>query len=109
MDNVCGTLTAESSFLNEAKNTKFARVSVIWIHLLWLESSPQEHLENDDTYVPAVYDELTTDRVLTMEWIDGVKVLPLLSCDVFLHCVLRSPTPRLLRGRASRLPMRSTS
>ncbi len=36
--------------------------------------SVQAQVEDDNTYVPEVYDAYTTSRVMTMEWIDGVKV-----------------------------------
>ncbi len=34
----------------------------------------QAQVEDENTYVPEVYDAYTTSRVMTMEWIDGIKV-----------------------------------
>jgi predicted unusual protein kinase regulating ubiquinone biosynthesis (AarF/ABC1/UbiB family) len=60
---VVASLNDESNFLIEAENTKKA-------------SRLLEHQMGDrgPSYVPQVYDDYTTEKVLTMEWIDGVKI-----------------------------------
>ena len=60
VDQVCEQVTKESDFLQEAENTMRAREDLVGIM--------------PDTYVPFIYPELTTKRVMTVEWIDGVKL-----------------------------------
>jgi aarF domain-containing kinase len=56
-------LLLECDFQNEAKNSKdMARL---------IRSEPRLR---DRVYIPKVYDELTTQRVMTAEWIEGVRM-----------------------------------
>ncbi|MES1910926.1 MAG: hypothetical protein MHM6MM_003444 [Cercozoa sp. M6MM] len=55
----------ESDFLNEARNGELAREQ-------FNEPSFRMHKE---VHVPVVHHDLTTRRVLTCEWIDGIKLL----------------------------------
>eukprot|EP00056_Hartaetosiga_gracilis_P004992 m.80144 g.80144 ORF g.80144 m.80144 type:complete len:524 (-) comp12005_c0_seq1:4013-5584(-) len=59
VDNVCESLTREGDFLSEAVFTKQARDDMTNV---------------PNAYVPFIYDDLTTTRVMVMEWIDGVKL-----------------------------------
>lgn len=59
VDSVCESIRNEADFRVEAQNADRAR----------------ENLPKSTTaYVPIVYKDLTTKRVLTMEWVDGVKI-----------------------------------
>jgi aarF domain-containing kinase len=51
-------VTSESDFRCEAEYTRRSG----------------ELLEDDTGYVPEIYNDLTTSRVMVMEWIDGVKI-----------------------------------
>lgn len=53
------SLTRELNFLQEARNAE--RVAAMFSH-------------DKRVKIPAVYGDLTSERVLTMEWIDGVKL-----------------------------------
>ncbi|KAJ1551591.1 hypothetical protein HK096_007512 [Nowakowskiella sp. JEL0078] len=52
----------ETDFLNEARNCKEAAKL--------LEENP---VVADRAYIPKVFDDFTSGRVLTMEWIDGIR------------------------------------
>lgn len=56
----------EADFENEARNAKKA-----WKHL------QEEKSLKDRIYVPKVYDEYTSKRVLVCEWVDGIKLTDL--------------------------------
>jgi len=53
------TIRSEMDFIREGRN---------------IERFRRNFAEDDTVYVPAVFWELTTERVLTMEYIDGIKV-----------------------------------
>ena len=38
-------------------------------------------MNRQDVYVPLVEDELTRERVLVMEWMDGVKITEIKSAE----------------------------
>lgn len=59
VDNVDENIRWEADFLHEANNMELARRDFSSF--------------GDQVHVPTVYHDLTTKRVLTMEWIDGVK------------------------------------
>eukprot|EP00055_Hartaetosiga_balthica_P002298 m.3488 g.3488 ORF g.3488 m.3488 type:complete len:521 (-) comp2077_c0_seq1:80-1642(-) len=59
VENVCESVTREADFLSEAVFAKRARED--------MKSVP-------NAYVPFIYDDLTSTRIMTMEWIDGVKL-----------------------------------
>ncbi|KAK9459626.1 ABC1 family-domain-containing protein [Lipomyces oligophaga] len=63
VDFTCNRLEAETNFLNEAHNGEVLRDFV----------EKDSNLCNK-VYIPKVYDELSSKRVLTMEWIDGVSM-----------------------------------
>ncbi|KAJ3120825.1 hypothetical protein HK098_004223 [Nowakowskiella sp. JEL0407] len=52
----------ETDFVNEARNCKEAAVRLA-----------QNPVVAERAYVPKVYEELTSKRVLTLEWIDGIR------------------------------------
>lgn len=56
-------LALETDFINEAKNSENMR-----------ELVRQERSLKGRVYIPTVYHELTTRRVLTTEWIEGVRL-----------------------------------
>ncbi|KKA27905.1 hypothetical protein TD95_004200 [Thielaviopsis punctulata] len=60
---ICERLELETDFLNEAANTKTMRDLV-----------NSEPLFRGRVYIPSVYADLTTHRVLTAEWIEGVRL-----------------------------------
>lgn len=60
---ICERLELETDFLNEATNTKNMRNLV-----------NSEPLFRDRVYIPEVHADLTTHRVLTAEWIEGVRL-----------------------------------
>ncbi|KIY72330.1 ABC1-domain-containing protein [Cylindrobasidium torrendii FP15055 ss-10] len=62
-DFICDHLRQELDFINEAKNSK------VMAH--FVQSEPRFV---DRVYIPSVYDDLTTRRILTQEWIDGVRL-----------------------------------
>eukprot|EP00471_Norrisiella_sphaerica_P005560 CAMPEP_0184489228 /NCGR_PEP_ID=MMETSP0113_2-20130426/14844_1 /TAXON_ID=91329 /ORGANISM="Norrisiella sphaerica, Strain BC52" /LENGTH=549 /DNA_ID=CAMNT_0026872533 /DNA_START=94 /DNA_END=1743 /DNA_ORIENTATION=- len=59
VDSVCKSIREEADFRQEARNADRARLGL-----------PKE----STAYIPEIYPEYTTKRVLTMEWIDGVKM-----------------------------------
>ncbi|OCB88809.1 ABC1 domain protein [Sanghuangporus baumii] len=56
-------LKSETDFLNEAKNAELTAARV--------ESDPSLR---GRVYIPKVYHELSTRRIMTAEWIDGVRI-----------------------------------
>eukprot|EP00043_Microstomoeca_roanoka_P014111 m.139014 g.139014 ORF g.139014 m.139014 type:complete len:524 (+) comp15931_c0_seq2:222-1793(+) len=60
VENVCESVSKEADFKSEAAFTERARADLV---------GTVPHV-----YVPQVYHELTGTRVMTMEWIDGVKL-----------------------------------
>ncbi|EMC97784.1 hypothetical protein BAUCODRAFT_31777 [Baudoinia panamericana UAMH 10762] len=60
---ICERLLLETDFTNEAKNAGRMR-----------EMIQGEPRLNDRVYIPKVYHELTTRRVMTAEWIEGVRL-----------------------------------
>ncbi|KAL5505080.1 hypothetical protein ACEPAH_7743 [Sanghuangporus vaninii] len=56
-------LRSETDFLNEAKNAELTAARV--------ESDPSLR---GRVYIPKVYHELSTRRIMTAEWIDGVRI-----------------------------------
>jgi aarF domain-containing kinase len=56
-------LRLETDFVNESKNSETMRKLV-----------ESEKSLKDRVYIPAVYPEFTTERVLTTEWIEGVRL-----------------------------------
>ena len=60
---VCSVISNEADFVVEAANAKRAANE-------WNKSEEWR----GKVYVPKVYDHLTTGRVLTQEWIDGIKI-----------------------------------
>jgi len=61
---VCDVITNEADFRVEAENSR--RAAVGW-------KSATRDLANR-VHVPKVFDDLSTERVLTQEWIDGIKI-----------------------------------
>lgn len=61
----CERLRTELDFLNEAENSRLLMTA--------LEADPEAQCLRDKVAVPRVYDELTTPRILTAEWIHGAK------------------------------------
>jgi len=59
VDSVCDSIRQEADFRIEARNAEMASVGLS---------------EGSDAYVPKIHKELTTKRVLTMEWIEGVRM-----------------------------------
>lgn len=57
---VCDALEREMDFTKEAANAKRFR---------------HDFAGNDRVYIPRVFDDFTTQRLLVMEWIDGTKLL----------------------------------
>lgn len=53
------TISAELDYINEARNTN--RIAI-------------QFSDNESVYIPSVNSELTTSRVLVMEYIDGIKL-----------------------------------
>ena len=60
------TLTKEADFLNEENNMRTSKA--IFSH----PSTPSDLRKH--VYIPEVYSQYTTRRVLTSEWIDGIKI-----------------------------------
>ncbi|PHH51359.1 ABC1 family protein C10F6.14c [Ceratocystis fimbriata CBS 114723] len=60
---ICERLKLETDFVNEATNSRKMRDLV-----------NSEPLLRDRVYIPAIYDDLTTRRVMTAEWIEGVRL-----------------------------------
>ncbi|KAL5604772.1 hypothetical protein BROUX41_001888 [Berkeleyomyces rouxiae] len=60
---ICERLKLETDFVNEANNSRTMRNLV-----------NSEPLFRDRVYIPAIYDDLTTRRVMTAEWIEGVRL-----------------------------------
>ncbi|GAB5372082.1 hypothetical protein AAMO2058_001635000 [Amorphochlora amoebiformis] len=56
---VCDSIRQEADFRVEAKNAERASEGLV---------------DNPDAYIPHINHELTTKRVLTMEWVDGVRM-----------------------------------
>eukprot|EP00466_Bigelowiella_natans_P012016 jgi/Bigna1/85922/estExt_fgenesh1_pg.C_70026 len=60
-DAVCKSIRQEADFRVEASNAEKARIGI-------------DPSSNSTTYIPKIHHHLTTKRVLTMEWIDGVRI-----------------------------------
>lgn len=58
---VCRAISSELDFVNEMQNAQRAKQGFA-------------DTADDSVYIPLVYEELTTKRIMAMEWIDGVKV-----------------------------------
>jgi len=59
---VCDAITQELDFRCEMRNAQMAKRAF------------QDTRALDDVYIPDVYEDMTTSHVMTMEWVDGVKV-----------------------------------
>ncbi|KAK9478802.1 ABC1 family-domain-containing protein [Lipomyces japonicus] len=59
----CNRLLAEANFEREAKNSELLN-----------EKLQNEPLLKDQVYIPKVYHDFTSKRVLTVEWIDGTSL-----------------------------------
>ena len=63
LDFVCEHLRQELDFINEAKNAK-----------MMTELVASEPMLASKVHIPKVYDELTTRKIMTAEWIDGIRL-----------------------------------
>ncbi|KAK9469483.1 ABC1 family-domain-containing protein [Lipomyces arxii] len=63
VDYTCNRLKSETNFLNEAGNAENMRAAL-----------KTNSMFNDSVYIPKVYDEFTSEHVLTAEWIDGTSL-----------------------------------
>jgi predicted unusual protein kinase regulating ubiquinone biosynthesis (AarF/ABC1/UbiB family) len=66
---IADKLLAEIDFRHEAEMIRAAR------ELNGIPADAVSATYDGDFYIPRVYDELTTSRVLVLEWIEGVKLL----------------------------------
>ncbi|KAJ1299379.1 hypothetical protein OPQ81_000007 [Rhizoctonia solani] len=87
-------LELETDFLNEAQNSETMRQLVA-----------SEPALRGRVYVPPVYPELSSARVLTTEWIEGVR---LWDRDAITAPLARPPQRWLPRGRRRHHPPRGT-